>query len=339
MLGFSIYQENYSREYIQKMIDNDIKDAFISINVDEEINNVDQTINFLKEIGQMDLKIIADISPDTFKRFTIEQLKSYKIVTLRLDYGFSLDKIIELYEQFNIVLNASTILESDIEYLISKEVDLTKIVLMHNFYPKEETGLSIDKFKALNKVYHQYGFMVLSFIAGDLIKRGPINKGLPTVEHQRFRNPLVNYYELKQTSDQIFIADNQVTDQTLALFKYAMKGIIPIVINNHNLDSKFINQTLTIRQDSNHLNLRIEESRMSLKTDQQIEPENNNERVKGSITIDNYLSKRYNGEVMISKLNNKATENLNVVGNIKNEYVDLIDYIDGQAKVIFLERK
>ena len=63
------------------------------------------------------------------------------IYALRLDYGFTMDEIVEMCKQdkYIIELNASTLTKSKIEYLKNRGVDLNKLRISHNFYPKKLT--------------------------------------------------------------------------------------------------------------------------------------------------------------------------------------------------------
>lgn len=337
MIGFSIYQQNYSLEYIKLMSESGFTDAFISLHVNEEISDKEAVSKYLSDLEQFKLNLIADVSPVTFKQFTIIELKNFRIDTLRIDYGFTINEIYELSKEFQLVLNASTLTQEDLCELKKLEFDFSKVTLMHNFYPKVETGLSLNQLKIMNEKYHKMGFKVLTFIPGDDEYRGPIFEGLPTIEEHRYKNPLTSYLELSKYCDKIFIADISITKNTIELLKIIKKGIVPIPIENIDLEEKFLNVPLTIRIDSNHLVLRIEESRFSLKTSKVIKPENVINRKKGAVTIDNELGKRYSGEIMIAKKDLSKRESLNVIAYIKDDYIDLIDHIENGMKIIFVK--
>lgn len=337
MLGFSIYKEHYNQRYIEKLKKLDVKNVFISLHITEDLNDVHGLFEYLSFLKNQELNLIVDISPITFSIITKEQLKSYGISTVRLDYGFDINETVELYDEFKLILNASTITDEDIESLQNNGLDLSKITLMHNFYPKEETGLSIEYYHYLNLKLKKYGFKILSFIPGNKVLRGPIHQGLPTVEEHRNKNLLVSMYELCETCDEVFIGDIEITDESIDDLKYFINDIIPIRIIDKGLDPKFINTPLKIRKDSNHLNLRIEDSRFELKTENKILVKDASMRNKGTITQDNYKSQRYNGEIMITRVDLPAKENLNVVGHIHTDYIDLLNLSLNGKTIIFLE--
>lgn len=337
MLGFSIYSQDYDQNYINKMVKTGIKDVFISLHINEEIKNKPKIIEFLKFLNGWDLNLIADVSPIAFEVFTIEELKSYNIKKIRLDFGFSLNQTIELAKDFALVLNASTITEEEIIYFKNNDLDLSKVEFLHNFYPKEETALSLEQFLNLNQVFEKYNLKISSFIPGDDKLRGPIYKGLPTIEEQRDQDLLLNYLEMKKYCENIYIGDISITDKSIEKIKNILANKIYLEIENINLAKKFLNIPLNIRRDSNHLNIRIEDSRTKLKTEEAIKEENCVARKKGFITQDNHLAKRYNGEIMIAKQDLPQREDLNVVAKINKNYIKYINYLTAKYQIILKE--
>lgn len=337
MIGFSIYSQNYNIDYINSMISSGINDAFVSLHVNEEINNKFEIVKFLNILKEKNLNIIADISPVTFELFSIGELQEIGINKVRLDFGFTLDQTVKLSSDFNIVLNASTICEEDILYLKEKGMDMNSVEFLHNFYPKEETGLCSEQLMKMNEIFLKHKLKISAFIPGDGILRGPIYKGLPTLEEHRDNNFLYNYLHMKKYCDNIYIGDISLKPESLKQLKLLMNNVVAIPINNINLDESFLNVELTIRKDSNHLNIRIEESRTILKSINSIEPKNCMNRKKGVITQDNVLSKRYNGEVMIVKKDLPCKENLNVVGFVEQEYVNILDLLSPNYKIMLYD--
>ncbi len=325
MFGFSIYKEQYSQDYVDSLKKIGIKNVFVSLHVTEDLEDKSGIINYLNFLKEQDLNVIVDISPITFKILSVQELKSFNINTVRLDYGFDQYETKELYNQFNLILNASTITEKEIGQYQEVGIELENVTLMHNFYPKEETALSKSSYKQLNTKFKKYGFKILSFVPGDKTLRGPIYKGLPTIENHRYQNFVINCVELLETCDKVFIGDIELSTNSINDLEMLNRGVIPIRIINKNLDQKFMNTPLKIRQDSNHLNLRIENSRFELKTDTEIPNANTIERPKGTITQDNLNSLRYNGEIMITRQDMRAKKHLNVVATVREDYLNVID--------------
>ncbi|WOO89530.1 MupG family TIM beta-alpha barrel fold protein [Mollicutes bacterium LVI A0078] len=325
MFGFSIYKEQYNQDYVESLKKIGITNVFVSLHVTEDLEDKSGIIDYLKFLKEQNLNLIVDISPVTFKILSVQELKSFNINTVRLDYGFDQYETKELYDQFNLILNASTITEKEISQYLDVGIKLEDVTLMHNFYPKEETALSKARYEQLNRKFKKSGFKILSFVPGDKVLRGPIYKGLPTVEDHRSQNFVANCVELLESCDEVFVGDIELSANSISDLEMLNRGVIPIRITNINLDQKFINTPLKIRQDSNHLNLRIENSRFELKTDTAIPSVNTLERPKGTITQDNLNSLRYNGEIMITRQDMPAKENLNAVASVRQEYLNVLD--------------
>lgn len=74
--------------------------------------------------------------------------------------------------------------------------------------------------------------------------------------------------------------------------------------------------------------IRFQESRgFGYQDETEIRPENNTCRIKGSITIDNSNYSRYCGELQIIREDLSCDERVNVIGNVKPEYIEVIDRI------------
>ena len=147
----------------------------------------EELMNICEKASELGLKIILDISKPMY-----EKIKLPKIYALRLDYGFNLEEIVKLYHEkkFVIELNASTISEETINYLISRGVNLQEIRISHNFYPKKYTGLSRKTVIEKNKYFRSLGMNVAIYIPSSNQKRPPMYEGLPTIEEHRNQNLL-----------------------------------------------------------------------------------------------------------------------------------------------------
>ena len=58
-------------------------------------------------------------------------------------------------------------------------------------------------------------------------------------------------------------------------------------------------------------------------------------RPKGSVTIDNNLYQRYEGEIQITKRDLPCDQKVNVLGQVKTYDLALLDYISSNTRVIF----
>lgn len=343
MLNISIYlsqplEENIA--YINKMAKLGIKEVFTSLQVPEE-GDLDQFS--IKKIAETcyenGLNLVADISPNTLKKFNInknEMLEFFEklgLTGVRLDYGFTSKEIKAISEKMLIVLNASTLTEEIIKEYQEVELDFSRVKICHNYYPRKETGLDKNFFINKNKWLKSLGFIVSAFVAGDGVLRGPIYSGLPTIEDHRFRTPFSAYLDLLQNCDvdEVYIGDIDIKDSSYKQFEEYLnhKKVLlhcSITITDSNL-LKRLNIEHTNRKDVARDCIRSSKSRIIEFEDNEIIPENTIFRKKGSITIDNELYGRYMGEIQITKADLKEDEKVNVLGEIHEKDLELLNYI------------
>lgn len=325
MLNLSIYSHDYDLAYLTTAKDLGVSNVFISLHIPEFINDKAKVEMFLKDISTFGFNITADVSTVTFEVFSKEELKSYGINKLRIDYGFSDGEIISLSEEFKIVLNASTLTYEQLDYFNDK-LDLSKIEAMHNFYPKVETGLSKTQLINKNRMLKEYNMLTSGFIHGDLKPRGPIFKGLPTLEEHRTLAPHIAYLLLKEMCDEVYVGDIQISPTEIKKILEIENGVIPIqIVTTNDYMLSLVNKNLTIRLDSNDINLRIYESRTDYKVEGEVLPNNCIKRDKGDITVDNTLNLRYMGEVMICLKEMPSSEVLNVCAQVVDTKILDID--------------
>ena len=329
-LGFSVYVSSFERQkdLLEKLRGEDIL-IFSSFHIQEEFNDSynDKALRMVKWLKEQNFKVIADVSVKTLEQFNFETLDEflevYKVDGLRLDYGFSRDEIIELSKTMPIVVNAST---ETIETLEA----LNEPIACHNFYPRPETGLSECRFKEMNEVIQSLDIPIMSFIPGSDY-RGPIFEGLPTLEKHRKMNSYVAFMDLKINYgiDRILVGDLDIDSESLKWILHYMKTdeiTLPVVLDQDYRE--LYNTPLTIRIDSGAYAYRIMESReYSCQGVESVQPHNCIERTLGSITIDNDLYKRYRGEIQIIHSPLDKDEKVNVIGHVKDEYLELLKMI------------
>ncbi|WP_372440160.1 MupG family TIM beta-alpha barrel fold protein [Curtobacterium flaccumfaciens] len=139
--------------------------------------------------------------------------------------------------------------------------------LIHNFYPREWTGLALSSVAASVSVARQFGWRVGAFVAGDFVRRGPLGAGPPTVEQHRNSPPLFQALSLVDAGvDDVYFGDPALTenawsrlgsfvrDDLVVLDGTAAPGVHPAVI-----------EALTIpdrkRPDAAEAMIRLEHSR------------------------------------------------------------------------------
>ena len=323
----------------------DIKDdtaVFLSLHMQEECDdNYDQDIfSLCNDLYSKGCFIIADISKNTLKQLDVDidtLVDRYHLGALRIDYGFSLQEIMEIARKHRVVLNASTM---SIEDMV-KVKECGRIVAMHNFYPRKETGLDEDRFLEINRELKKNGIEVMAFIPGK-IKRGPLYEGLVTLEKQRYQNAYVSYVEMirRFDVDQVYLSEPGIDDKDLERIRlFNERDLICLSVDIADEYRYLLDRPFTNRIDSPNGLIRILESReYSRSTDRMIKPSNCIKRFAGSITIDNELYKRYCGEIQIMKRDYPQDEKVNVIGKVKADNLELLKLIDRNVSFMLTDQ-
>ena len=353
MIGVSIYLSQKIDEienYLDQMAGYGIKSIFTSFHIKEENSkdSMDKITKLCEKVVKYKMDLMVDISTDTLLKhnMTLDEmmnfLKDNAINKVRIDYGFSVNEIKKISEQFEIVLNASTINDKYCDELESTGLDLNRITVCHNFYPRPETGLSSEFLLKKNNYFKSKGFKIQAFIPGDKEKRGPLKEGLPTIEKHRHENLLSSYIELKDELlvDQVLIGDISILEDSLKrILLYDKERIIELKMESfYKLDEDIKNIIFDIqknREDYSELVLRSTMTRVKIKDS--IKAFNNIERKTGYITLDNENYGRYNGELQIALVDLKSDERVNVIGKIHDEDIILLKFIKDDVRFRLIE--
>lgn len=355
MLGISIYltekeEENYRR--IEEASKYGFDKIFTSLHIPED-DNKDKQAELFKKIcdkaKSCSMEVYGDFGPDSFKRLNlslneIDKIHNFGLSGVRVDYGYSDNKIADLSHKIKIFLNASTVSEEQVKSLKSLGANFQNIEAWHNFYPRPETGLSKEYLIEKNQLFKNYGMKVSAYVEGDKVKRGPLHLGLPTLEEHRDGSTYHNAVELLYDCnvDNVYVGDIEAERSTLERMSYLKANTIILYYDKENTIRSYddlLNKIYTNRPDEARDVIRAMESRgYASINDINVERDNIKERVRGSITIDNNGYKRYMGEIQITKRTLVINENVNVIGEIINEDKCLIDFIKGEVKFKLLEK-
>ncbi|WP_327990743.1 DUF871 domain-containing protein [Heyndrickxia sporothermodurans] len=349
LLGISVYLsepiEN-QREYIQKLSDKGFQSIFTSLHIPED--NPDLFKGRLIELGaiakQNNMELIADISPKSLHYLgytweTADQLLTWGLTGLRIDYGVEENIIAQQSNKMKIALNASTSTEESLNRLKSYGLNTSSVEAWHNFYPRPETGLAREEFHEQNQWLKSEGLKVMAFIPGDKKRRGPLFKGLPTLEDHRALSPFVAFCDLKfkEKVDKILVGDFELSDFVLEQFSALHRdGYFLIRAKSYTENKEMLNvfeKIQTNRLDSARDCIRSMESReYGLIGTNPVEPFHTIKRSIGSITVDNKNYGRYQGEIQITKTSLDEDEKVNVIGRVIEEDIPLLKYIKGGKK-------
>lgn len=337
MLGFSAYLHSSLTKsdltMFDKFVQAGFKGVFTSINLPEDDPQV--LLTNLKKLGQLcdenQLGLTLDVSSSALKRLNLtlpQDLKIFKdlhVTMLRIDDGISIPEIAQLSQEIKIALNASTIVQSEIDELRINKADFENLEAWHNYYPRENTGLDAGWFADKNRWLKQNGFTVMAFVAGNENLRAPVYKGLPTLEENRYENPFVAALDMNELGvDRIYIGDPAITTTTFEQFRnYFVEHILQIRVQLDHAPS-YITQLFHQRADVSRDVVRLREGRLLVKGE--INPRNSGIRKPGSITLDNVLAGRYQGELQLVKYQLSADNTVNVIGQIVDADLGLMKY-------------
>ena len=310
---------------------------------------------FKNEIGQLlqaarshNMEIISDISPVTLQllgmeHFSLSAFQFLGIRTLRLDYGYGTDEIAELSrngQHMRIQLNASTITGQLLTELLHKKANFDNMDALHNFYPREGTGLSEETLVRKTAMLHKAGIHVGAFIPSEHRRRSPLRRGLPTLEmHRDVSVSLAARHLAAIGIDSVLIADSLPSEDELNVLQQLQGNRVTLRARLFSRDSgqiSLLQNTFTSRIDEARDAIRAQESRsLAKEAGLQIEPENTKVRPHGAVTLDNKNYPRYAGELQIIKRPQPADERTNVAAQVLDEECFLLNYIIPDKKFAF----
>lgn len=314
-LGVSVYSglTGYSLEknieYLKKAKSFGYTKVFSSLHIAEAGDIKSEFEKIADTCDSLGLELNVDISKPAF-----EALKPIKnIKTLRLDWGFSKEDIINLSHEkdYTIELNASVVNYDYIKDLVDSGIDPSHTSFSFNFYPKKYTGHDADFIFEQTKMLHSFGFSVYAFVPSHVESRAPLFEGLPTIESHRYCKLGTAIEELKACKlDGIYFGDAYASDEELkTLIKHADDNLVTLDIKDNEYDFLFKN-TFNIRRDINSYILRFNH-----RDKLEVKPIDTSIRHIGDITIDNEGFKRYMGEFNIVICELEKDDRANVIAH------------------------
>lgn len=307
--------------------------VFISLHISEEFDDTycSRAEAACHQLADMGFRIIADVSVKTQEQFgcsdLVELARMLRLWALRVDYGFTADRIAAMAKRIPVVVNASTVSAEDARRIASGGAE---VFAMHNFYPRPETGLDEEYLLETTRALQAAGLKVLAFIPGDTQRRGPLFEGLPTLEVHRNVLPSAAFVDLAQRFgvDEIFLADPGISPAEAArIHRYCREGIISVPAILDKKHEHLYNHVFTCRVDSPKGLVRFQESRTYSCQGAAVEPENCLRRHRGTITLDNCRYGRYSGELMLVRQDLEADPRVNVIGHVPEDAHLLMDRI------------
>jgi hypothetical protein len=342
MHGFAVYLgQNINKNYIQTMIDLNYDTIFTSMQIPEEndATKIEYLTSLLTFLQHTNITYIIDINPILLTESLYNDLSFPNAnIVIRIDNETSKAVVNDIIKHgFKCCLNASTVSHHLLNDLYHSVTNFDQILYCHNYYPRPDTGLDCNHVAHQNKLILSFNneAVIYGFIPGSTT-RGPLHKGLPTLEEARFGNPIVNAHNLLATGiNNVLIGDSAINyDEASLISDYLHKQHISLNVTLFDKQYEQIFQHQhTSRPDNPATSIRSQEARSYCQTT--IMPLNTDVRNKGDITIDNHLNGRYEGELQMMKSNLPSHPHVNVVGHIDEDDIALLHCIKGNYTFSF----
>lgn len=294
--------------------------------------------------NQLQMKVIADISPDFVKQNAwegqlAEKAKEFGLAGLRLDEALPLEEIVALTNNdgdLKIELNMSTDKKLLTE-LLESNANIDNIIGCHNFYPHEFTGISIEHFNDMSQFYHENGIETAAFISSQTAEEGPwpVSEGLPTIEEYRHL-PIYQQVQLLKAAGTIdnilisnqFISENELKECLDSLGAICKHFDVDVIEDITSIERQIVAFEHHYRGDISSYVLRSTIPR-TVYTKDSIPPRDSQSKIvtRGSIIIDNDRYLRYKGELQIALKTFSVSDKANIVGQISPDSLSLLDYL------------
>ncbi|PSL48494.1 hypothetical protein B0H94_10494 [Salsuginibacillus halophilus] len=341
MYGFSLYlnepMNEKRRRYMQEMHAAGFSYIFTSIHIPEE----DQTLYkrrleaLAEEAASFGLTLITDSSPAALP--LLDHLEGP--IHVRIDHSLQAEQMADLAKRHRIILNASTCAHAELTSLRNAGLNLGEAAACHNFYPRPETGLDRSALQAQNALLKSEGLRIAAFVPGDGAMRGPLERGLPTLEEHRGAAPFASAVSLWRGAgvDDVIIGDPDLSKEAQTAFSRFKDGLFPVratLFPATEAEAELLSLTHYRRPDPARDVVRSETARphaascaLSIAPLSAPAP-----RPRGAITIDNSHYGRYEGELQLVKQPLPPDPCVNVVGQIIDADVSLLEHIEaGEA--------
>ncbi|MBS4455733.1 MupG family TIM beta-alpha barrel fold protein [Tuanshanicoccus lijuaniae] len=345
-LGISVYLNHFDqqKEWLETVLSPGQK-VFTSLQIPEEQSQLKpQTVlvmlQWLKERGAY---IIADISPRVLKDLAVESVQAlidtYPIDNVRLDDGFSVKEVAQFLEVIDVTVNASTQVAHLNEWANITRQAPYQLYAQFNYYPRIETGMDSYDVQVIAERFRSIGIRTMAFIAGDEDLRGPLYRGLPTIEMTRDWPPVLAYVKLMQCGiDEVFVGDVKLSQsQWNAIDGWQRQEVLELPVTFTSTYDVLYDERFNIRLDSPRKLLRISQARRYLQ-EALVEPGNCLQRLPGMMTLDNKYYGRYAGEIQLVGKNLPADDRVNVIGQIDDAYLTIFELDIRGLMIQFVEK-
>lgn len=320
----------------------------------------------------IDMELHVDVNQHVMKALdatcdNLQIIAKYHIPVIRIDCGITLDEIIKMTNNpygIRIEENLSNLrtLKEKME-AIAHHGNMNNYCACHNYYPRVNSGLSLAYALECAKIAKAYGCKTGAFIGSMYASNdlNPSGKSTMTIEKHRYLPASIQAMELfaSECFDFLIFGDGDPREDELlavskttrsaydCLSKEAKKNMedaqieeykdlyciqIPVYFESFLKEDKEILESIVMRNrvDTCEQAIRI----MNLRGKRGISIQNITTRSAYTITIDNEVNPRYQGEVEILLEDMPAVPYANVIGRIRPYAQDLVKIAES-GKVMF----
>ncbi len=172
-----------------------------------------------KRVKELGMEIVTDISPRALTIFnaTLDDLSPFRkagVTALRLDDGFTNRQAAEITHNeagLRIELNGCHYFDSDLDEMLANGADVRNLQASFNYYPRFESGISMDFLKQQASAYSGHGIPLFAFVHSSTLHTRV------TVESHRYMSPERAAEELFAVHgiDTVLIGDPMAPDRDL----------------------------------------------------------------------------------------------------------------------------
>lgn len=280
----------------------------------------------------------GDVSPGTLDALGVGiddlgLLRRWGVTCLRIDFGFGPGEIRRIARSgdFAIAVNASTADEELIQALAG-----LRLVGWHNYYPRPETGLSVDYYRSQCALFAEHGLQNYAFLPGEIAFRAPLFAGLPTIENQRHRNAWRNYVMLRALFPEVEVvcAEGPLAQDHLRWIRhFEATGEVTLPLVGVDPAVEFLkHRSWKLRVEDSEVSFRVDGTR---ETRQPARLLNADERVRGSLQMDLPGYGRYCGEIHLMRTDRPLTPLQARVAEVAGPYRGVVDELVGGMTLRF----
>lgn len=353
-LGISIYPEKDSFEDLKEYVDMARKYGFSRIftcllsaqgGPEEIMKTYGPILRYANELGY---EIAVDVNPEVLKNIigeiknnVIPDLKFFKnlgVSIVRFDGGF--DGSIEANLTHNtddILIEVNMMGEgNNIDSIMQFRPNQYQLIACHNFYPKKNSGESLDLFRRSTNKFRINGIRTAAFVYSENeVAEGPwpVTEGLCTLEMHRGKSMYSQFlhYVVLNEIDDIIISNYPAKEEEMKNIS-SVSNIIPtfdVILSDETTDLEkevMTQHKLTYRSDSDLFAIRT--GTRSFYKGESFPLHNSKKKyIKGDIIIDSDEYGQYKGELSVVKEEMESTGKSIYVGHIVEEQLFVLDYL------------